>query len=50
MQNIHDHQIKHIRKVIEHKGIVFLIIRINGLVYLLKGEDFIDYIDNISIA
>ena len=45
LKNFHAHQIKHIRMVIEHKGIVFIIIKINGLIYLLKGNDFIDYID-----
>ena len=46
LANIHPHQIKHVRKVIEHKGIVFLIIKINEIVYLLKGDDFIEYIDS----
>jgi len=45
LQNIHNHQIKHIRNVLRHNGIVFLIIKINELAYLLKGEDFINYID-----
>lgn len=45
LKNVHDHQIKHIRNVIRHKGIVFLIIRINSLIYLLDGKDFIDFID-----
>jgi recombination protein U len=45
LQNIHEHQIKHIRSVLRHNGIVFLIIKINNLVYLLKGDDFINYID-----
>ncbi len=45
LHNIHPHQITHIRKVLKHKGIVFLIIKINNLVYLLKGDDFIKYID-----
>ena len=45
LHNIHDHQIKHIRNILKHHGIVFLIIKINELVYLLKGEDFINYID-----
>lgn len=48
LQNIHEHQIKHIRNVLRHNGIVFLIIKINELVYLLKGEDFINYIDTNS--
>lgn len=46
LRNIHDHQIKHIRKVIEHKGICFIIILMNGSCYLLNALDFIYYIDN----
>ena len=45
LSNIHNHQIEHIKKVIAHGGICFLIIMINNIVYLLKGEDFIDYIN-----
>ncbi len=45
LANIHLHQIKHIRSVLKHKGIVFLIIKMNEIVYLLKGDDFISYID-----
>lgn len=48
LNNIHEHQIKHIRNVMKHQGIVFLIIRINDLVYLLKGNDFLDYIDTYN--
>ena len=45
LANIHNHQINHIKKVLEHNGIVFLIIKINAIVYLLKGNDFINYIE-----
>lgn len=45
LANIHEHQIKHIRNILKHQGIVFLMIKINNLVYLLKGEDFINYLD-----
>lgn len=45
LSNVHIHQIEHIRNVIKHKGIVFLIIRINNLIYLLNGPDFINFID-----
>jgi len=45
MSNIHPHQILHIRRVIQHQGIVFLVVRIHGLIYLLDGKDFLDYID-----
>lgn len=48
LQNIHEHQIDHIKKVLKHGGITFLIILINNIVYLLKGEDFINFINNNS--
>lgn len=44
LANIHPHQIKHVESVLRHKGIVFLMIKINEIVYLLKGDDFIEYI------
>lgn len=46
LANIHSHQINHVRSVLRHNGIVFLIIKINEIVYLLKGTDFIQYIDS----
>ena len=48
LSNIHKHQIKHIRNVINNDGIGFLIVRFSHLDrnYILMGEDFIDYIDN----
>lgn len=46
LKNIHDHQINHIRKVLEHNGICFIIISMNSLNYLLNGPDFLNYIDN----
>ena len=46
LNNIHPHQILHIRRVIMHGGITFLIILINNIVYLLKGSDFLAFIDN----
>lgn len=46
LSNIHEHQTKHIRNVIKHQGIVFLIIKMNDIVYLLTGEDYISYIDS----
>ena len=45
LHNFHPHQIGHVRRVIEHGGIVFLVIKIQNLVYLLDGQDFIDFID-----
>jgi len=48
LDNIHAHQIKHIRNVINHGGICFLIIRFTFLneTFLLFGNDFIKFIDN----
>ena len=47
LSNIHKHQIEHIKNIIKHGGICFLIVRFvkNNITYLLKGEDFIDFIN-----
>lgn len=48
LNNIHKHQTKHIRNIVNNNGIAFLIVRFNKLnkTYLLMGTDFINYIDN----
>lgn len=48
LNNIHKHQISHIKKIIEHKGIAFLIVRFTTLnkTFLIFGDDFISYIYN----
>lgn len=46
LANIHEHQIEHIKKIINHKGLAFLIIEINNLFFILKGDDLINYVDN----
>ena len=46
LSNVHPHQIEHIKNVINHQGISFLIIKMNNLYYLLLGTDFINYIEN----
>lgn len=46
LSNVHAHQIEHIRNVLKHGGICFLIIKINSLYFLLQGEKFIDFIKN----
>ncbi|HHX16700.1 MAG TPA: Holliday junction resolvase RecU [Mollicutes bacterium] len=47
LSNINAHQIEHMRKVINHGGICFIIVRFTTLnkTFLFKGEDLIDYID-----
>lgn len=48
INNIHNHQIEYIKKVIKHNGIVFLIVRFTTLNknYILKGEELINFIKN----
>lgn len=45
IKNIHDHQIKHIKNIINHGGIAFLIIYMNENYYLLKGEDLLEFLN-----
>lgn len=48
LSNIHAHQITHLRRIIEHGGIGFLIVRFTSFneTYLLEGKDFFQFIDN----
>ena len=47
ISNVHKHQIEHIKKVLQFKGIPFLIIRFTKLneTYLLLGSDFINFLN-----
>lgn len=44
LANIHAHQIEHLKKVIEHGGIAFLLLHMNHEVFLLDGTLFLAYI------
>ena len=46
LNNIKNHQIKHISNILRHGGIVFLIIFMNNKFYLFKGDTLIDFINN----
>ena len=46
ISNVHDHQIKHIRNIYKHGGIVFLIISMNNKYFILMGKDFLEFLDN----
>ena len=46
LSNIHTHQLNHIKRVIKHKGVAFLIILINNEFYLFDGKLLIDFINN----
>lgn len=48
LSNIHKHQILHLRKILKHGAISFLIVEIRNEYYLLKGEDLIEFIDSNS--
>ena len=47
LANIHSHQIKHIKNIYNHQGIVFLIVRFihYNETYLLLGKDFLEFIE-----
>ncbi len=46
LSNIHKHQTKHIKDVIDHQGISFLIIKLNTRIYYLDGNDYLSFINN----
>ena len=48
LNNIHEHQIKHLERVYKHGGISFLIIRFTLIdkTFLLFIEDFLEYVSN----
>ncbi len=46
LSNLHEHQYKHMINVINHGGISFLIISMNGNYYYLDGKDIINFISN----
>lgn len=48
LDNIHPHQIKHLKAIINHNGISFLIIRFTNLdlTFLLMTEDFFSFLEN----
>lgn len=46
ISNIAEHQLKHIERVINHGGIIFLLIMINNECYILSGEKVLDFIEN----
>ncbi|MDD2504718.1 MAG: Holliday junction resolvase RecU [Bacilli bacterium] len=44
LNNISNHQLKHIEKILQHGGITFLILEINKEVFLFPGENLIYFI------
>lgn len=50
INNIHPHQLKHIKNIYKQGGIVFLIVRFTSLdeTYLLLGKDLLIYLESTS--
>lgn len=48
LANFHEHQLKYIRRVIQHGGICFVILKMNQLIYFIKGKDLICFLDENS--
>lgn len=46
LANIHAHQLNHLKLIIEHGGIGFMILKMNDVIYIVKGEDLIEFITN----
>lgn len=45
LANIKEHQINHIKNILRHKGIIFLIISMNNDYYLLDGKTLLNFIE-----
>ena len=46
LSNVKPHQMTHIQNIINHGGIVFLIIFMNNKFFLLDGKDLLDFVNN----
>jgi len=45
LSNIHPHQLEHLKDILPHGAIAFLIVAIRDEFYLLKGEDLLEFIN-----
>ena len=45
LQNIHEHQLEHMKRIREQSGICFIIIAINSEYYILSAKNIFDFID-----
>ncbi len=48
LANIHNHQLIHIKNVINHGGIAFIILYMNGNYFILDGNKILNFIDNFE--
>lgn len=45
LANFHEHQLIYLKRVLEHGGICFVIIKMNNQIFLLKGEDLVSFLN-----
>lgn len=45
LSNVHEHQLLHMKRVIKHGGISFLIIKMNSFYFLLDGSIILSFIE-----
>ncbi len=43
--NFHEHQLKYMKRVLNHGGICFVLLKMNHQVFLIKGEDIISFLE-----
>lgn len=50
LSNIHSHQIQHLKRILNHGGIAFLIVRfsMSDEIFYLDGHQFFEFLDNYS--
>jgi len=48
LSNIHSHQVEHIRQVLKHGGIAFIILRMNNNFFLITGNTLVFFVDNMK--
>lgn len=46
LANIHEHQIEHLKRILNHGAISFLIVEIRNEYYLLDGKDLLEFIES----
>ncbi len=46
LKNIHPHQFLHLKRILKHGAIAFLIVEINDEYYLLDGMELLNFVDN----
>ncbi len=48
LANFHEHQLQYIKRVLNHKGICFVLMEMNQQIFLIKGEDLIFFLETTN--